>query len=48
MYKKFKELFLNNVHLTMKEQKQLLDTTFENWKEGIEQVDDVCVVGVRI
>ena len=28
--------------------KILLDTTFERWKGDLEQVDDVCVIGVRI
>jgi hypothetical protein len=32
----------------MAEQKQHLDQFFETWKGNTEQVDDVCVVGVRI
>ena len=29
-------------------QKENLDIAFENWKWNLEQVDDVCVIGVRI
>lgn len=34
--------------LDMKNQAALLDETFETWKHGFQQVDDVLVVGVRI
>ncbi len=33
---------------TMKEQSAVLESTFENWKTGYQQVDDVLIVGVRI
>lgn len=32
----------------MSKQKELLNITFEDWKGNLEQLDDVCVVGVRI
>ena len=32
----------------MEEQKQKLNVTFENWRGEIEQIDDVCVIGVRV
>jgi hypothetical protein len=32
----------------MEQQKKKLDEVFENWKGDLEQVDDVCVIGVRI
>jgi serine phosphatase RsbU (regulator of sigma subunit) len=48
MSKNLKELLLNNSHLAMSEQKSLLETTFANWCEGIEQVDDVTVIGIRV
>jgi hypothetical protein len=34
-------LLINNHHLTMPEQKQLLDTTIEDWRGVLEQVDDI-------
>jgi hypothetical protein len=33
---------------SMERQKQVLEETFENWKGNIEQIDDVCVVGIRV
>ncbi len=47
MTKKFKEVLLSIQHLTMKEQKNYLDTFMEDWKFGIEQLDDILVIGVR-
>jgi hypothetical protein len=35
-------------HLPMQEQYQKFKETFTNWKGDIEQVDDVCVIGVKI
>lgn len=32
----------------MKQQQQNLDSAFESWKGNLEQVDDVCVMGVSI
>ena len=48
MYKPFKELLLSIQNKTMEEQKIVLEQHFENWRGNIEQVDDVCVIGVRI
>ena len=33
---------------TMEEQKQILDETITKWRGEQEQVDDICVIGVRI
>ncbi len=32
----------------MEEQAGLLDKAFEDWRGNLDQVDDVCVIGVRI
>ncbi|MCB0400874.1 MAG: DUF4154 domain-containing protein [Flavobacteriales bacterium] len=48
MYKNFKELLLEIHQKPMDEQHHLLVKAFEDWKGGIEQIDDVCVIGVRI
>ncbi len=32
----------------MQEQKEILDKTIEDWKEKVEQLDDICIIGVRI
>lgn len=47
-YSTLKELLLSLAEKTMEEQKSMLNNTFENWSGGFEQVDDVCVLGVRI
>ena len=48
MKKKFKEELFKIHHLQMDEQKEYLDRFFENWKGNTEQVDDVCIIGVKI
>ena len=47
-YKPFKELILNIAGQPMKEQKNILDKTFEEWKGELDQIDDVCMVGLQI
>jgi tetratricopeptide (TPR) repeat protein/serine phosphatase RsbU (regulator of sigma subunit) len=47
-YKRLKELLLNNKASTMDEQKAILESAFNAWKGELEQVDDVCVIGVRL
>ena len=32
----------------MEEQKKSIDEAFETWKGDLEQIDDVCVIGVRM
>lgn len=47
-YKQLEENIHSILHLPMNEQKQHLNISFENWKGQLEQVDDVCVIGVRL
>lgn len=47
-FKQLQELLLANSSKPMQEQLDILTHSFENWKGSLEQVDDVCVVGVRI
>lgn len=46
--KRLRELLLNIAHEPMARQKQTLNEVFDRWKGNLEQVDDVCVVGIRI
>lgn len=46
--KRFIEKIQSITHLPLAEQKTILDTTFEDWKGNLEQLDDVCVVGFRL
>ena len=48
MTKKFKELLIEMQHKSMKDQEKHLNDFIENWKSGIEQVDDILVIGIRI
>jgi len=48
MYKQLKELLISVSDLNMEEQKNVLSSSINNWKGALEQVDDICVIGVRI
>jgi serine phosphatase RsbU (regulator of sigma subunit) len=47
-YKTLKNLLLQIHHLPMSEQRNILDETFEKWKGELAQIDDVCVIGIRV
>jgi len=47
-YKQLEELLLELSTKEMSIQKETLNSKFEEWKSGIEQVDDVCVIGVKL
>jgi len=47
-YKQIKEILLANFMLTPNEQKLQLNILFEKWKGSLEQIDDVCIIGLRI
>ena len=46
--KPFKELLSTLYHLPVSEQYKMLEQRFDEWKGEMEQVDDVCVFGVKI
>jgi tetratricopeptide (TPR) repeat protein len=48
MYKNLKNLLLSTHIKTLPEQKEILNNTFDTWKDGLDQVDDVCIVGVSV
>ena len=48
MTKKFKEVLVSIKEMTLREQEKHLDDFIEKWKAGIEQVDDILVIGVRL
>lgn len=45
---KLKRYFLSIQEHDMGTQRQLLSDEFENWRGDIEQIDDVCIIGVKI
>jgi len=46
-YKPFKQLLINNHKKPLCDQKELLNSGFDQWMRGFEQVDDVCVAAVK-
>lgn len=47
-YKQLNELLISNSVMPLNEQSKMLNVKFEDWKGKLEQVDDVCVIGIRI
>jgi len=48
MSKNFRKLLLNIHSKSMKEQRRILEETFEQWIADTSQVDDILVVGIRV
>ena len=46
--KGMKDLLLSLSHLPMAEQRQQIDLFFENWRAEHEQIDDICIIGIRL
>lgn len=46
--KRLKKLLLAIHQLPIQEQKDVLENTFDSWKSETEQVDDICVIGLKI
>jgi serine phosphatase RsbU (regulator of sigma subunit) len=46
--KSFRELLLKVSSLSLNDQKKMLDENFETWKGEFEQIDDICIIGVKI
>jgi serine phosphatase RsbU (regulator of sigma subunit) len=48
LYRKLNELLLNISGFDPEKQKEELQRAFYDWKGKLEQVDDVCIVGIRL
>lgn len=48
MVKKMKNIILENQHLPMQQQQEILESAMRNWAKDQEQIDDICVIGVTI
>lgn len=46
--KKFKEMLLSIQHLCMKDQALMINKAFNDWRGNNEQIDDLCLVGLRV
>jgi serine phosphatase RsbU (regulator of sigma subunit) len=47
-YKTLNNLLVDNSGKPLIEQRQIIFETFDNWKGELEQIDDVCVFGMRV
>jgi serine phosphatase RsbU (regulator of sigma subunit)/Tfp pilus assembly protein PilF len=47
-YKQLEEILVSVNHLSLKEQSEILNQKFEEWRGDLEQVDDVCIIGIKI
>jgi serine phosphatase RsbU (regulator of sigma subunit) len=48
MYKRLYEQFQNIASNPFERQPEILNDVFESWRGKLEQVDDVCVIGIRL
>ncbi|MBL4705924.1 MAG: tetratricopeptide repeat protein [Flavobacteriales bacterium] len=48
MYKPFKKFLIEIHRKPMAEQRKLIAESFEIWKGNLEQVDDVCIIGIHV
>lgn len=48
MYKRLNDTLKQIAELSMQQQHDQLSQTFTNWKGDLEQVDDVCIIGIKI
>jgi serine phosphatase RsbU (regulator of sigma subunit) len=47
-YKRLNELLLQHHQKPLTEQKQIVEEELEKWKGNLEQVDDICLVCIKI
>ncbi len=47
-YSNLQKLLLENSGLQLETQNSKLETIFNDWKGGLEQIDDVCVIGIKL
>jgi len=47
-YKALEEMLAQNSDLPFEKQREILNTTIEDWKGRLDQVDDILVIGVKI
>ena len=47
-YRPFRDLLISTIDQGLEKQKNILAQEFEKWRGNMEQVDDVCVIGVKV
>lgn len=48
MRKQFEKTLITASSMPINEQKKFVENTFNEWKADLEQVDDICVIGIKI
>jgi serine phosphatase RsbU (regulator of sigma subunit) len=47
-YKQLTEKFRSLAYKPLSEQKKILSESFDNWRGNLEQLDDVCIIGIKM
>ena len=47
-YKRLRDLLLTNYSKSCEQQKELLNSVFEDWRGDLEQIDDICIIGIKV
>lgn len=47
-YKQFEDLLISHSNLQLSELKAILEKAIDEWRGNMEQVDDICIVGIRV
>ena len=47
-YKQFSDLLIKNNNLSQSQQADIINKAFTDWKGDLEQVDDVCIIGIKL
>ncbi len=47
-YKQLESILLESGHLPLSEIKNALDMAIDSWKGELEQVDDICIIGIKV
>ncbi len=47
-YEAFREMILRFSSMPMSEQRIHIESTYESWRGDFEQLDDICIIGVRV
>jgi len=48
LHSQLKDMLLKNAHLSINEQKEILETTYNNWRGNLSQVDDIIILGIKV
>lgn len=47
-YSSLQKLLIENINLDVKDLNKKMNSTFTNWKGELEQLDDVCLIGIKL